>query len=454
MRHDLVLPHAWLPGILQRLRRTPDGAIRVPVGMTRTEDGIAWLVRSADAAIAARDVPMLVIGRAQILLMERPALEGLLLPEDTGVLLIGDGAARGRAWGMVRSGDRLVPLRTLLLPGPGMHRLALGQWTRVEVASDAPAGQPPSLSPVLAAVSGDEGRWSRTIGALGGLPAWRRLVGLRYAVVGVGRTGSLVASSLAKLGAVDVTLIDGDVLEEHSLAEMDAVTATDLGRNKAEAVAARLQSDIWGWLPPKAEPPSPRVRAVPVSVTEAAARAACLAADVLVCCADNDAARLATALLATLHHKVLVDIGTGIAFGAAPAGAARGDAARRPERIMGADVRLIVPGAGCLLCVGGLARLSRAVDDLTRSGLADGTAEPWHRQRAGSLRALNHVAAHLALLQLQDLVIGRAEGSRWLRLEIDPTGLPRIVSPPAPPGGAGAPCALCARAGSSSMLDR
>ena len=67
------------------------------------------------------------------------------------------------------------------------------------------------------------------------------------------------------------------------------------------------------------------------------------------------------ALLATRQHKVLVDIGTGIQYGAAPGDTAlsqRDTAAVLPflepvpPRRLGADVRLIVPGTGCLVCVG------------------------------------------------------------------------------------------------------
>ena len=226
--------------------------------------------------------------------------------------------------------------------------------------------------------------------------------------------------------------------------------AEDLGQPKAEAVAARLRRLVWGTVAAPDGRVAPRIRAVTAPVTEEAGRTACLRADVLICCADNDAARLATALITTPLHKVLVDIGTGIHHTAAPAAhpiGQGGGAGRIGARTMGADVRLIVPGMGCLLCWGGLARLARAVDDLTHPGGRRRAPVPWHEQRAGSLRSLNQIAAHLALRQIEDLVAGRLDGSHWTRIEIDPRGVPRIDRPAPAPAPAEGPCALCARAG-------
>ena len=95
---------------------------------------------------------------------------------------------------------------------------------------------------------------------------------------------------------------------------------------------------------------------------------------------------------------------------------------------------------------GCLARHAGAVDELTRTRPPTRTPTRWDRQRAGSLRSLNQVAAHLALGQLQDLVAGRIGASRWLRLEIDAAGVPHLAAP-AHRREALASCDLCARAG-------
>lgn len=64
---------------------------------------------------------------------------------------------------------------------------------------------------------------------------------------------------------------------------------------------------------------------------------------------------------------------------------------------------------GCILCLGGLADWAQARSlffPVSRRTEAD-----WRRQRAGSLRSLNPIAAHLGLRLLEDLVAERVDGS-------------------------------------------
>jgi hypothetical protein len=177
-----------------------------------------------------------------------------------------------------------------------MHRVRISVRGDQEPEPD-PAGWPPA---------GLRDRWSRTIGALGGGAIWQRLVRLHSGLVGCGRTGSAVAMTLARSGIRLLTLIDPDIVEMHNLGEMDAVTEDDLGAAKAEALAEHLEVLL----------SSCRMAPLPIvaPITHPSALAAAKACDVLFCCADNDAARLATAIIATLYHKVLIDTGTGISF--------------------------------------------------------------------------------------------------------------------------------------------
>jgi hypothetical protein len=115
---------------------------------------------------------------------------------------------------------------------------------------------------------------------------------------------------------------------------------------------------------------------------------------------------------------------------------------------MGADVRLIVPGAGCLLCHGGLSGFERAVLELTRvreSGLVP-PAVAWNEERAGSLRSLNQLAIGIATRMLEDFVAERIQRSMWAHAEVDDEGRTRI-SYPLWPGASTGGCTLCARAG-------
>jgi hypothetical protein len=190
------------------------------------------------------------------------------------------------------------------------------------------------------------------------------------------------------------------------------------------------------------------------------------ACEALFCCADNDAARLATAIIATLYHKVLVDIGTGICYRGASRGGSESREERQSEtrtqttraipspwapspalRMMGADVRLILPGGGCLLCSGHLTNYHQAVEDLCNHRPLSALQREWGQQRAGSLRTLNQLAAALGVQMLQDLVAERLEASTWAQVNFDEAGRLRVLYPQAPPTPDPPACALCAKAG-------
>ncbi|MBZ9815744.1 HesA/MoeB/ThiF family protein [Mesorhizobium sp. CA7] len=75
-----------------------------------------------------------------------------------------------------------------------------------------------------------------------GAPFNRKLQSLRVAVIGVGGTGSSVATLLARSGVGELILIDGDVLEVTNLNRVRGYRAQDVKRNKAKALTAYLQS--------------------------------------------------------------------------------------------------------------------------------------------------------------------------------------------------------------------
>jgi molybdopterin/thiamine biosynthesis adenylyltransferase len=298
-------------------------------------------------------------------------------------------------------------------------------------------------------------------GALGA-ENWQRLTHLRFALVGAGRTGSLVATSLAQVGVRWLALIDPDRLEEPNLDAMDSVTFSDVGRFKVETLAGNLTREY----------PWTEFHPLPRSVLTSEAIALLKEADVLLCCVDSDAARLFVGAFACLYHQVLLDIGTGIfraegrgSRGARESNEGDGGSPHHPvtlsprhlvtlsSRQMGADIRLILPGDGCLLCVGGVADLERAGNEL-RSQLPNfpvsqfPLGNEWWHERAGSLRSVNQIAVHLGLNLLENLIVGRLQGSVWLRWEVDENGLPRLQTQPVSPTEG---CPLCALAGAGDL---
>jgi molybdopterin/thiamine biosynthesis adenylyltransferase len=75
-----------------------------------------------------------------------------------------------------------------------------------------------------------------------GKPFNRKLQSMRVAVVGVGGTGSPLATLLARSGVGELILIDGDTLEETNLNRVRGYRKDDVGQPKAETLAAYIRS--------------------------------------------------------------------------------------------------------------------------------------------------------------------------------------------------------------------
>lgn len=340
----------------------------------------------------------------------------------TAVLSVEEAPRRGYFNGVfLTPSAQMEPVHILKVVGPGMRR----EFT--------PEGQAAFAEPEL--TPKDRERWSRLIGVLGE-EAYLRLRSLRFCLVGVGRTGSLVATSLARLGIRYLTLTDPDRLDVHNLDAMNGAWGKDVGRLKVNALRDYAVS---------INDCPEETRALPESITTLRAFVSAKEADVLISCVDDDGARLATAIIAALYAKPLLDVGTGTFHESSTQQSAisnlrRGAGLRR----MGADIRLILPGERCLLCFGGVANLEQARTIFGMQGASLPARRPWQEVRAGSSRSLNEIAAHLGLRLLEDLIGERVQNSMWEHLEFDPHGRPSLedVTPPPNPD-----CPLCRRTG-------
>lgn len=417
---SLTLPRQHLTQMLNALLPHPHLQGLGPAGRNVTRLGTDFLAQALRPVPATTPVATLPEDQLRLRLARTSAAlhddAWLIAPEPTSGhpgrtiihLTLGVEDLRGQWSGtVVEAGLRPEPLQALRLVGAEMATLIPGQTETV----------PPT---------DHTGPWSRTRGALGAPDVWPRLTALHACLIGVSRTGSLLATSLARLGVQHLTLLDPDVVEAHHLDSMDGVTPADVGRAKVTAVATSLHTLA----------PALRLTALPQRLTEPAALVRVKEADVLLCCVDNDAARLLATTLATLYLKPLIDVGTGIVF--------TPDA----QRQMGADVRCVLPGEACLLCAGGLVQEAEARRTLaTWSPVRAATSPvPWQTQRAGSLRTLNHLAAHLGLQMWLDLVAGRLATSCWAQVEFDAQGRLQVRYPPLPPVATTA-CVLCRKAG-------
>ena len=298
------------------------------------------------------------------------------------VALVGLGEGRQGWAGTVACGERREPLAGLQIVGPGMIRTDLG--------GDQDDDEQPSTT-----------RYSRLDGAIRG-PNLAKVRRSHVALFGASRTGSAAAFLFAALGVRKITLIDFDVLEPHHLDCNRGVSEYDIGLPKVKALAKRLlefRSDL-------------AVTVLACRATDAPVVDAVRGADLLVTCVDSDTPRLVAAVLGQRFLKVHLDIGTGVT------------ATENNGRQLASDVRLLLPGQGCVCCVGGLADEESARYELLAppGALQRGQPVQWNEQRLGSLITLNEMTVSIGVQLWLDLLAGELRTSHWHRLRWQPGG--------------------------------
>ncbi|MBA4010768.1 MAG: thiamine biosynthesis protein ThiF [Phenylobacterium sp.] len=182
----------------------------------------------------------------------------------------------------------------------------------------------------------DEGSLARQAAAFG-QPFNRKLRSLRAVVVGLGGTGSPMATLLARCGVGELVLIDGDRLEVTNLNRVRGYRRCDVAEHKAVSLAAYIRSLELGC----------RVAYLPEFIdVSPAAIDAIATADVVFGCTDDVAGR--DILNQSLYYYALplIDVGlTGIV-----AEAADGMPYLRDHR---GRISTVLPEAGaCLRCQG------------------------------------------------------------------------------------------------------
>jgi len=413
--YDLTITEVAFRQIMDELFAHPNRIISCRAGLSHFPNRIEFLVHNIRYRPARDSATLLIAGSNNPARLAAVCLDTLSRGRSestTLCLTIGIEGALGNIAGVCQTTDEIKPLRTITFVGAGLPRIHLHQEasnTKVQNASHIAHHEV----------------WSRTIGALTEA-VWQRLVSLRIGIVGCGRTGSLVATSLARFGVQQLTLIDPDKLEPHNIGEMDGVALGDIGCTKVDALVKSL-------------PEHSLAKCFADSVLSLSTLVAVKECDVIFCCVDSPSARLAVAFLAALYLKPLIDIGTGI-FYTTPTD----PITNTPVRQMGADIRLILPSR-CLLCFGGIAGLEQAKSELINSQHSFHSPNAdWRQQRAGSLRSLNTTAVGFSLRLLEDFIGRRIRESTWLHLEIDDSGIPTLEhrTPPTNPR-----CPLCALTG-------
>jgi hypothetical protein len=169
-----------------------------------------------------------------------------------------------------------------------------------------------------------------------GTPFVDTMQSLRAAVIGVGGTGSPVATLLARSGVGELVLIDPDNIEASNLNRIRGASRNDIGSNKA-AVIARYITSLG--LDTKISP-------VGSHVDSAQGVDALATSDIVFGCTDDQIGRELMNLAAYVYAQIYLDVGLG------------GQITQRPDgrpylRYHHGRVSTILPEAGeCLFCQG------------------------------------------------------------------------------------------------------
>ena len=178
--------------------------------------------------------------------------------------------------------------------------------------------------------SPDNAVFDRNIRAFGE-PIQRMIGTLRISVVGCGGTGSAVAEQLVRLGARHLQLVDADTLSASNVTRVYGSTPADVGRPKADVLAAHLRR-----IAPDVDCQTVEGRCTSQSVAKALT-----SADLIFGCTDDNAGRLVLSRLCYWFLTPVIDMGVLLTS----------DDDDTLDGIHG-RITVLTPGTACLLCRG------------------------------------------------------------------------------------------------------
>lgn len=158
---------------------------------------------------------------------------------------------------------------------------------------------------------------------------------LNVTVVGAGATGSATAMLLARHGAMQIALIDPDIVELSNVSRLHGPIVSDAEQSASKVAALKREIERIGF--------GTRVLAFPVSCNDVSVRDVLRASDVIFCCTDDHSGRIYLNRLAYFYNLPVLDMGIGI------------DPRRNADgNVQSVDARLsyVTVGSTCLLCRG------------------------------------------------------------------------------------------------------
>ena len=171
--------------------------------------------------------------------------------------------------------------------------------------------------------------FDRQIRALGA-DGQATLAALRVGVVGAGGTGSAITEQLLRLGVRDLVIVDDDVVTPPTVTRGYGTGVRDAGRPKVEVLAELASRIGFG------------TQVTPVQGNARCKETICSLrhCDVVFCCVDGHAPRVALSRWAYWHLAPVIDVGVLVSSDAGVIDS------------IDARVTWLAPGAACLLCRG------------------------------------------------------------------------------------------------------
>lgn len=247
-----------------------------------------------------------------------------------------------------------------------------------------------------------------------GMEGQRILQGLTVGIVGVGGIGSLTFVLLVRLGVGCIIILDPDAVELSNLNRLAGATLEDAAKHRPKVnTLARYAASI-----------NPAIIVIPLqkSILEQESQEHLKGCDVVFGCTDNQSSRWILNKLAVEHLVPYFDTGTGIKAGL-----------NQTIERAGGQVRVVIPGMGCLNCIGGLKM------DIVQQEMLP---EPDHNVaiplgyiegadiKAPAVASLNGVIANLAITEFMAFVTGfrpvrRFVGYDFMNATVLPYTFPR-----------------------------
>ena len=178
--------------------------------------------------------------------------------------------------------------------------------------------------------------------------AGQHLVGaMKFAVIGLGGTGSLASLALVHHGARRLVLVDDEILAESNLPRIPASAPPDVKlRSKVELARAYAM----------AHAPDIEVAGLMQNVEHESVLPFLVGCDVIVACTDNTTSRAYLNQLAQQYLIPLLDLG--VQFSVGDAGAVANEIGR---------INLVRPGTPCLWCSGHISPERLAAESVPRA---------------------------------------------------------------------------------------